>query len=133
MRTTLHIEAGVRNDEPLHRSIPHNVIFQNLLHIRRLHPAIPDRFRIHHHRRSVLALIKASGFIRSHLPFQSPRCHTGLEELVNFGPRGITRSFGMSLRPLVGADEDVSLKFRHFLDVSSLVRSPERGEGSLSS
>ena len=126
MGTTLHIQARVRNHQPLHGPISDNMLIQNFIHICSRHPAIPHGVRIHHHRRPVLALIEASGFVGTHLSFQSPCRHAGLKQLMNLGSSRIARSFRVSFRPLIGAYKNVSLKLRHFLDVISLFRSPKR-------
>ena len=43
----------------------------NLFRIPGLYAAIPDGFRINHHRRTMLALIQASGLVDAHLASQA--------------------------------------------------------------
>ena len=66
MRATLRIQALICNPQPFHRPPAHQVLRHNLFRILRLHMPVPNRFGIHNHGGSVLALVQAAGFIDSH-------------------------------------------------------------------
>ncbi len=63
MRATLRIQALIGNAQPLHWPPAHQVLRDNLRRILRLHIPVPNRFRIHNHRRPVFALVQAQGFV----------------------------------------------------------------------
>jgi len=114
MRTTGRVQAGVRNQQPLHGFASNNVRFDDFIYVAGSHPAIPDVIGIDHHVRPVLALIEASGLIRSHTMFVSEHCQLLLERQLQLRlPRGIAATAWMSIGALVAADEDVSFKLRH--------------------
>ena len=66
MRTTLRIQASLRNPQPLHRPAANQMLPHNLVRILRPHPPVPNRLRIHHHRRPVFALLQASCLVDAH-------------------------------------------------------------------
>ena len=57
----------------------HQMLVHNLLHIPHMHKPIPDRIRIHHHHRPMLALIQAPQLIRSNFSFKPGFLHCILE------------------------------------------------------
>ncbi len=68
MRATLSIQTTIRQPQTLHRTSMQQVLRHNLTHILRMNKPIPDRIRIHHHYRPMLALIQAPQLIRTNLP-----------------------------------------------------------------
>jgi hypothetical protein len=114
VETTHCIDAAIRQLQSLHWTAIHDVRRHNLFHIGRIYKAVPDRLRVDHHRRPVLALIQASRFIRAHLG-----AHTGFGQLlleksleIAF-PGRIARSPRMPLGPLVTTYKDVVQKLGH--------------------
>ena len=75
---------------------------------------VPDRFRIDHDIRPVLALVEASGLIGAHSSFESAFGEFLLEQLLQPGfGGGIATSSGMACRALVSADKDVFFELWH--------------------
>ena len=68
MRTTLSIQARIRQPQPLNRASMHQVFADDLLDILHMNKPIPDRIRIHHNDRPMLTLIQAPQLIRANLP-----------------------------------------------------------------
>ena len=79
MRATLSIQARIRQPQPLHRPPMHQVFAHDLLDILHMNKPIPDRIRIHHNHRPMLALIQASQLIRANLALQTSLFHRILE------------------------------------------------------
>jgi hypothetical protein len=65
MGTSLAIDAGIRQPQPLYRTAADDMLLNDLLNVAWMNLAIPDGFRIDHDHRSVLALVKATGVIRA--------------------------------------------------------------------
>jgi hypothetical protein len=63
MGTSLAIDTGIRQPQPLYRTAPDDMLLNNLPNVARMNIAIPDGFRINHDDRTVLALIQAGGLI----------------------------------------------------------------------
>lgn len=82
VRTALRIEAGIGNDEPLHRMAAGNVGIKDLVHIGRCHSAVPRGFGINHYGRAVFALIETTGFVSADPAFQPACGKSCLEELM---------------------------------------------------
>jgi len=59
MRAALRVDAGIVQPQSFNRPAADQVLGNNLLRISGLHMAVPDSLRIDHHRRAVLALVKA--------------------------------------------------------------------------
>jgi len=57
------VDAGLSQTQPLHRTPLPQMFAHDLLHIARMHVAVPDRLRIDHHHRPVLALVQAAGLV----------------------------------------------------------------------
>ena len=114
MLTTVRIDAGIFQSEPLHWSPAHNVRFHNLVDIGHGHAAIPDSFGINHHIGPVLALVEAAGLVRAYSSLQPPLCQFLLESLLQLGlADGIATSSRMSGRTDVSAHKNVALELGH--------------------
>ena len=89
----------------------HQMLAHDFSHILWLDEPIPDRIRIHDHRRSVLALVQAAGLVGAHATFEACFFDFVLEGAVQlaFAVRG-TRRPGAPRFAMVGADKDVPLK-----------------------
>jgi len=111
MRASLGIQARIRQPQPLHRPAVHKMFSHNLLHIFHMHKPIPDRIRIDHHDRPMLALVETAQLIGANLPLQSRVLHGVFESrfklpatlLAATGPRRV-------LVPLIGTDKNVVLE-----------------------
>ena len=66
MRTTWRINAGIGQNQPFDRLSAQNVGFDDFIYVGDCDSAIPDRIRINHDIRPVLALVQAAGFIGPH-------------------------------------------------------------------
>jgi len=71
MRAALRIDTFVRQTQPLYRPAANQVFRNDLFGVGSLHMAIPDRFRVDHHRGAMLALIQASSLVDAHCAAQS--------------------------------------------------------------
>jgi len=71
MRTSLAIDTGIRQPQPLYRGSPYDVLLNDLLNVAWMNLAIPDGFGIDHHHRAVLALVQAGGLIGADLVLES--------------------------------------------------------------
>jgi hypothetical protein len=82
------------------------VLFYDLRHVLRLDKSIPDRLRIDHHRRPMLALVQAPGLIGAHSRLQARGADSFLEQPLQLS-LAIRRAAATSAArfPLVGADE----------------------------
>jgi hypothetical protein len=107
------VEAVVCDSQPLDRLSRDKVLADDLGHIADGDSAVPDRFRIHDDRGSVLALIEASGLIYADRASEAGRLYGVLEGSVKlaFSVGGAGRASAAGLAE-VGADEDVALEFR---------------------
>jgi hypothetical protein len=114
MRAMLHVETSFCDPETFHRTSMDKMFADNLLQIFDLNEAIPDRFGINHNHRSMFALVKAAGLIRSDLGLQPGSLNGVFEGGFNL----LTSSWkaawpGRILIPLVGAYKDMVLKCWH--------------------
>ncbi len=86
----------------------------NFFDVGLLHASIPNRFGIDDDRRTVLALVEASGFVGADGALQSKFSEPVFEGLLQFalcaGITTATRSFRIAR---VAADENMLLEFRH--------------------
>jgi len=82
VRTALRIEAGIRNDEPLHRTAAGDVGLKDLVDVGCCHSAVPCGFGIYHYGRTMLALIETTGFVGADPAFQPACGKSCLEELM---------------------------------------------------
>lgn len=95
----------------------------------RAHPAVPDRFRVHHDRGSVLALIQTAGAVRTDLGLQISRGKLFFKlKLQSSQSAWVATSAWIVGRSLIGAYENMMRKFRHRIDRASrqASRRPER-------
>ena len=114
------IQACVCESQSLDWSSADNVGLNDFVHIGFAHVPVPDRFRIDHDVRSVLALVEASGLVRPHSPLQSAFGEFLLEELLQPGfGGGIAAASRMACRSLVATDENVVLELGHCINISS--------------
>lgn len=81
MRARLRIDALIRQPQPFHRAAVDQVLFDDLRGIFRLHVPVPDRLRIHDHRRAMFALIEAAGLVDANRVPQA----RGLRKLLKLG------------------------------------------------
>ena len=63
MRAVAGIDAGVRQPKALHRPAVDQVLLDDLLGVAGMGETVPDRLRINHQDRGMLALIKAPSLI----------------------------------------------------------------------
>ena len=114
VRTTLSVEAALSNAKTLNGTIAHDMGFHDFLYISEGDVTVPDCIGINHHIGSMFALVEAAGLIRPDGRPQSTECDPGLEGAMQFAlSRGIATAAGMAFWPLIGANENVSLEFRH--------------------
>ena len=93
------------------------VLGDNFIHIFKVNEAIPDGLRIDHDHWAMLALIEASGLVGANNMLQSGILDGVLERAFElFAALGKTAWTRCLLVALVGADENVMLKFRHGMD-----------------
>ena len=105
------IDTRLCQAQPLHRAAVLHMLLNDLRDILRLDKAIPDRLGVNDHRRPVLALIQAAGFVGTHGRFQtcgSDRLfEQSLQLAFSVGRAAPARAAGF---PLIGADKQVSLE-----------------------
>lgn len=114
MWAMLRIEAGSRKAKPLHRASMQKVLADNLIHILELDEPIPDGFGIDDDNGAMLALIKAARLVGTNKVFEACILNSVFEggfEL--FSALGQAARTGGVLVTLVGANEEMMLKFRH--------------------
>src|ERR1700761_3624789 len=113
MRAARRIQAALGQAQPLHRAPVQQMLADDLLDVVWLHKAIPDRPRIHHHRRPVLALVKASGLVHANLVPQPGALHRVLHASVDLalavGGAGRPRRLRS---PEICADKDMAIESR---------------------
>jgi hypothetical protein len=71
VRAGFGIDALVGQAQAFHGPAAHQMLLHNLRGIRGLHMAVPDGLGINHHRRPVLALVKAKRFVDAHFGAQA--------------------------------------------------------------
>jgi hypothetical protein len=114
MRTTWRINAGIGQNQPFDRLSAQNVGFDDFIHVGDRNSAIPDRIRINHDIRPVLALVQTAGFIGPYPVFQPALGKFLFEDPLQLaGPTWITAGSGTTFWPLVDADENVLLELGH--------------------
>jgi hypothetical protein len=108
------IDAAVGQAKVLNRTIALDVRRNDLEYVGNLYVSVPDGIGIHHHRRTVLALIEAAGLVGANAVFQSTKRQLGLEGLLKLSRAGrVAASASMSRRALVAAYEYVFCEFSH--------------------
>jgi hypothetical protein len=112
MGAACRVQAGVSNQQSFNRPVAHDMGINNLIHIGSRDSAVPDRLRIDHYIRPMLTLVEAAGLVGPYLALDSTQAKCGLELFLQFTfSRRVARTLRMAFRPLVGADENVFLKF----------------------
>lgn len=109
--TTLRIDAGIGEPQPLHRPSRNQMLSYDFRRVFRLHMAVPDSLGVHHNGGSVLALIQAPGFVDAHLAAQAGGPGKLLQLRVQFAlaVRGAAGAWRIG-RAGVVADKDVAFK-----------------------
>lgn len=116
VRATFCIQAAFGNSQTLDGMPLHQMPGHDLLHIGQLDEAIPDRFRIDDHHRSMLTLVETAGFVRANLVLQTSIFDRVLERRLQlFTSRRKATGPRRALVPLVGADKEVFLKACHLV------------------
>jgi len=124
MWATLCIQTRIGQPQPLHGPAMRQMLRDDLLHVPHINKPIPDRIRIDHHHRPMLALIQATQLIGPDLPLQPgllDRVFEGrLQLLAVLSGAAWTRSARVTL---IRADKNMMLELSHFpvlltLDVS---------------
>jgi hypothetical protein len=75
MRTTLRIQARIRQPQSLNRTPMYEMLTNNLLNILRMDEPIPDLIGIDYEDRPMLALIEAPQLVSANLPLQTSFFH----------------------------------------------------------
>src|SRR4051812_1354377 len=70
MRTRRCIQTSIGYHQPAHGLPTDDVRLYDLIEVFFANPAVPNRFGINHHVRSMLALIEAAGLVRAHPALQ---------------------------------------------------------------
>ena len=112
--TARGIQTFILQPQSFHRNPPDDVRLQISSTSASVTPPYQIGLGIDHEVRPVLALVQASGLVGANLALQPALSQFHLEQLLQFGlGGGIATSARMSRRPLVPANENVALKFRH--------------------
>ena len=115
MRARRGIHTAIGKPQPLHRPSVRDMFLDDLGHILWLHKPIPDRLRIDHYRRPVLALVQAAGLVGPHGRLQPGGADRLFEQLVQLALAvRCAASSGAARLPLIRADEQMSLKARQY-------------------
>jgi hypothetical protein len=114
MRATLCIQTRIGQPQPFDGPPAQEMFLDNLLHIPHVNEAIPDRIRIHHNNRSMLALVQASKLIGPDFTLQASLLDGILEGRFELfaSPIGAARARS-ALFPFVDANKDMMLELRH--------------------
>jgi hypothetical protein len=111
MRAALRIDAPLSQPQPLDGPSAHQVLFHNRRRIRGLHVSVPHGLGINHHRRPVLALVQAEGFVDAHRGAQTGRLRQLLQLCVEIAfSIGSARWPGRIGRAGVVADKNMAFK-----------------------
>ena len=114
MRAGWRVQTIIIEHQPGHWGLIYNVRFDDLRDVLRLHAPIPDSFGIDDHCRTVLTLVKASGFIGSYVSFQSTARQLLFEgQLQAAQTFRITAPARIAGRTLIGADKYMMFEFWH--------------------
>jgi hypothetical protein len=110
----LGVEAGVGQAQALNGAAVEKMLGDDLLDVFDVDEAVPDRLGIDDHDWAVFALVEAAGFVGADVMFEADildRVFEGGFELFTAGKKAAWT--GGAFVALVGADEDVVVKFRH--------------------
>jgi hypothetical protein len=113
MRTPLRIQTRIGNNQSLHEPAADDVRVHNFIDIGCSDAAVPHRIRVDHDRRAVLALVQAPGFVGANRAFNAALRQFDFEGPLKFALTfGIATAARIACGPLVGANEDMTLKFQ---------------------
>jgi hypothetical protein len=108
------IQAGVGQAQALDGDAAEKVRLDDFIDIGEGNVAVPNGFGVDDDRGTVFALIEAPGFIGAYRQGNSRMGQAGLEGTVEAGGTSrVTAAARMSVRALIGANEDVLQKFGH--------------------
>jgi hypothetical protein len=115
MRTTLCIQASIRQPQPLDRTSMQQMFSHYLFDIFRRNSPIPNRIRIDHQNWPMLALVKTAKLIRPNLPLQPSFLHRILEGRFEL-PATFAAATGprCALVPFIDADKNMVLELCQF-------------------
>jgi len=110
------VQYGVRNQQTFDRFSAEDVRVDDFVHVGGGNMSVPNRVGINDHSWTNFALIETPGFIRAHSAVRNSTClQLCLElDLQLAAARWAAASAWVSLRALIGADENVFLKLCHF-------------------
>jgi hypothetical protein len=112
--TLLDVEAGVGEAQALDGTTVEEMFGDDLLDVCKVDEAVPDGFWVDHDDGAMFALVEAAGFVGTNVVFEAGVFDGVLEggfEL--FAAAGKAAGTVGSFVALVGADEDMVVKFRH--------------------
>jgi hypothetical protein len=115
MGTLLNVEAGVGKAQSLYGAAVEEMLGDDLLDVFNMDEAVPDGLGVDHDDWAVLALVEAAGFVGPDVVLEAGFLNGVLEggfELFTAG--GKAAGTGGAFVALVGADEDVVVKFWHY-------------------
>ena len=114
MWALLSVEAGVGQAEAFYRTAVEEVLGDDFLDVFDVDEAVPDGLGVDHDDGAVFALIEATGLVGSNVVpeagFLDGVLEGGFEFFTAIGKAAWTRGAFIAL---VGANEDVVVKFRH--------------------
>jgi hypothetical protein len=114
MRAMLGVKAGSGEAQPLHGATMEEMLGDNFLNILQMNEAIPNGLGIDHHRRAMLALIEAAGFVGPNQMLEA----SVLDGILEGGFQLLAAErqaawTGRRFVALIGTDKDMMFKFRH--------------------
>jgi N-acyl-D-amino-acid deacylase len=108
------LPRDVGHEQPLDRLSLHEVAGQDLVQVRRPHPAVPHVLGIHGHRDAAAAVLETARAVHDHPAPQPALLDHGLQGVEDFlGSLLPARALGVARRAGVEADEDVALGLGH--------------------
>jgi hypothetical protein len=110
----LGVEAGSRQAKPLHGTSMQKMLGDDLIHVLEFDEAVPDCLGIDDDYGAMLALVEAAGLVGANQVLKAGILYSVLEggfEL--FAALGKATRARRVLVALVGANEEMVLKFRH--------------------
>ena len=110
----LNVETGVGEAQALDGTVVEEVLGDDFLDVFDVDEAVPNGLGIDHDDGAVLALIEASGFVGADVMLEASVFDGVLEGRFElFAAVGKAAGTGGAFVALVGANEDVVVKFRH--------------------
>src|SRR5271170_289891 len=116
MRTGSSIQALRCKTQSLHRTAVPQMLFDDFVQVFWLHKSVPNLFRINHDRLPMLALLEAAGLVDPQHAMKLRGPHLVFQKRMKLALA--VRAAGRPRRtrlPLVGANEDVAIKFRQLV------------------